>query len=102
MSRKYEPHSFIIIIIQEQQNEHTLYNTFVTKMQASNVLFLRERLYGKVSALIVEIREFQNCYQANLVLRYNAKAITFQENPEDDKWRKSLPIGLPSEVQYSV
>ena len=59
VSRKYEPHSFFTIIIQEQQNEHTLYNTFVTKMQASNDLFLRERLYGKVSALIVEIREFQ-------------------------------------------
>ena len=28
-------------------------------MQVSNDLFLRERLYGKVSALIVEIREFQ-------------------------------------------
>ena len=59
VSRKYEPHSFFTIIIQEQQNEHTLYNTFVTKMQASNDLFLRERLYGKVSALNVEIREFQ-------------------------------------------
>ena len=59
VSRKYEPHSFFTIIIQEQQNEHTLYNTFIAKMQASNDLFLRERLYGKVWALIVEIREFQ-------------------------------------------
>ena len=54
-------------------------------MQASNDLFWRERLCGKDPSL-----------------RYNAKAITFQENPEDDKWRKYLPIGLPSEVQYSV
>ena len=36
-----------------------LYKIFVAKMQASNDLFLRERLYGKVWALIVEIREFQ-------------------------------------------
>ena len=58
VSRKYEPHSFFFFNIQEQQNEHTLYNIFVTKRQASSDLFLRERLYGKVSALIVEIREF--------------------------------------------
>ena len=45
--------------IQKQQNEHTLYKIFVTKMQAINDLFLRGRLYGKVSASIVEIREFQ-------------------------------------------
>ena len=60
VSRKYEPHSFFFFSnIREQQNEHTLNNIFVTKMQASNDLFLRERLYGKVSALNVEIREFQ-------------------------------------------
>lgn len=41
-------------------------------------------------------------YQANLVLRYSAKSITFQENAEDDKWRKYLPIGLLKVVQYSV
>ena len=87
--------------IQKQQNEHTLYKIFVTKMQAINDLFLRGRLYGKVSALIVEIREFQKL-SGDLVLRYNAKAITFQENPEDDNWRKYLHIGLRKEVQYSV
>ena len=59
VSRIYEPHSFFFSNIREQRKEHTLYKIFVAKMQASNDLFLRERLYGKVWALIVEIREFQ-------------------------------------------
>ena len=49
----------ILFFLLEQKNEHTLYDIFVAKMQVSNDVFLRKRIYGKVSALIVEIREFQ-------------------------------------------
>ena len=38
----------ILFFLLEQKNEQTLYDIFVEKMQVSNDVFLRERLYGKV------------------------------------------------------
>ena len=37
-----------LFFLLEQKNEQTLYDIFVEKMQVSNNVFLRERLYGKV------------------------------------------------------
>ena len=67
--------------IQEQQNEHTLYKIFVTKMPAINDLFLRGRLYGKVSALIVEIREFQKL-SGEFSFEVQRKSNNFPRKPE--------------------
>ena len=70
-------------------------------MQAINDLFLRGRLHGKVSALIVEIREFQKL-SGEFSFEVQRKSNNFPRNPEDDNWRKYLHIGLRKEVQYSV
>lgn len=49
-------------------------------MQAINDLFLRGRLHGKVSALIVEIREFQKL-SGEFSLEVQRKSNNFPRKP---------------------